>query len=193
MKRHFQKRIYTPGLLLRDLLFLIQSTPDYVSLIRNPLITRPFYEKIMTVVTAVNGCVYCTWFHAQQAAKSGLSNEEIQNLLRLQFQADASSFELSALLYAQHYAETNRQPAQEMTEKLFSEYGKKTAHHIVLVIRMIFFGNLHGNTFDAFLSRCRGVKAEKSSLCFELLLFLMNAPFLLPILLLAKRKERQQQ
>ncbi|MGB7294323.1 MAG: carboxymuconolactone decarboxylase family protein [Candidatus Aminicenantales bacterium] len=86
---------------------------------RNKEISRTFIEKIMTVTTAVNGCRYCAWFHAQRAVESGISQEEIRNMLNLQFQADASEFELIALLYAQHYAETDRKPGREMTAKLF--------------------------------------------------------------------------
>jgi len=54
----------------------------------------------MTVVTAVNGCTYCTWFHAKQAVTSGISEKEVKNMLNLLFEADASDFEVPALLYA---------------------------------------------------------------------------------------------
>ncbi|NLM00837.1 MAG: carboxymuconolactone decarboxylase family protein, partial [Treponema sp.] len=52
---------------------------------KNANLGEQFMEKIMTVVTAVNGCVYCSWFHAKQAAQSGISQEEITNMLKLQF------------------------------------------------------------------------------------------------------------
>jgi len=45
---------------------------------------------------------------------------------------------------------------------------------------MIFFGNLLGNTFDAFLSRVRGVPAENSSLLFEVIFFFFTAPLMYP-------------
>ncbi len=82
-----------------------------------------FVEKIMTVVTAVNGCRYCSWFHARQAVSSGISQEEVKRMMKLQFQADANQEELMALLYAQHYAETECNPTPEMTEKLVAAYG----------------------------------------------------------------------
>ncbi len=47
---------------------------------------------------------------------------------------------------------------------------------------MITFGNLSGNTFDAFLSRFKGIKAEGSNPFFEFVFFLFGAPFLLPLL-----------
>lgn len=148
---------------------------------KNKDISKSFMEKIMTVVTAVNGCAYCTWFHAKRAISTGISEKEVKNMLDLQFKADASDFEVSGLLYAQHYAETNRNPDKEMTEKLLEFYGNKTAEHILMMIKMIFFGNLLGNTFDAFLSRLKGNKAENSNVIFELFCFVTSAPVLLPL------------
>lgn len=187
MSQKFDRRIFTFKLFLKDLKFLFIKFPRIISVLRDKEITRPFMEKIMSVVTAVNGCTYCTWFHANTAVSSGISKEEVKNMLNLQFEADASDFELLGLLYAQHYAETNRNPDKEMTEKFFEFYGDKNAKHILLIIRMIFFGNLQGNTFDAFLSRLKGNKAENSNIVFEFFFFIINAPFMLPLLLFMKK------
>ena len=78
----------------------------------------------MTLVSAINECVYCQWFHAKKAISSGLSSKEVKNILNLQFKADASDFEITALLYAQNYAENNRKPNKEMTDKLYDFYEK---------------------------------------------------------------------
>ena len=151
-------------------------------------LNRAFIEKIMTVTTAVNECTYCSWFHAKQAVASGVSEEEVKNMLNLQFQADANDFESTALLYAQHYAETNRSPDEEMTKKLFDFYGEKSAKQIILFIRMIFFGNLFGNTWDAVLSRWKGKPAENSNVIFEIIFFILSAWFMYPTMLLSERK-----
>ena len=45
-------------------------------------------------------------------------------MLNLQFHADAADFQIPALLYAQHYAETNRNPDGKMTKNLIDFYGK---------------------------------------------------------------------
>lgn len=187
MKQRFAKRIFTAGILLRDMGFLFSKMPQMIGLARNEKINRMFIEKVMTVVTAVNGCTYCTWFHAMQAVASGIGEDEVKNILGLQFQTDASDFGLMAMLYAQHYAETNRNPDNEMTDKLFDYYGAKTANHIILIIRMIFFGNLLGNTFDAFLSRIQGNPAENSNAIFETVFFILTAPFMLPAIPLSKK------
>jgi len=93
---------------------------------------------------------------------------------------------LSSRTKTMGYAETNRNPDKEMTKKLFDFYGEKTAKHIILMIRMIFFGNLSGNTFDAFLSRLKGKKAKNSNVVFEILFFIVNVPFMLPLILVER-------
>lgn len=187
MEKGFSKKIFTFKVFIQDLGFLMWKFPSIISAMRNKQLTKAFMEKIMTVVTAVNGCAYCSWFHAKQAVASGISEAEVKNMLDLQFKADASDFELMGLLYAQHYAETNRNPDKEMLDKLFEFYGEKNAKHIQLFIRMIFFGNLQGNTFDAFLSRLKGMKAPNSNVIFEVFFFIFNAPLLLPMLPFTKK------
>ncbi len=187
MNQNFNRKIYTFKLLMSDLRFLISNIPKISAAMKNKKIGKAFMEKIMTVVTAVNGCSYCAWFHAKQSLASGISENEVKKMLNLQFKADAKDFEVLALLYAQHYAETDRNPEPEMTEKLNNFYGEITANHIFLIIRMIYFGNLTGNTFDAFLSRLKGKKALKSNVVFEFFFFLVNIPILLPILPFTKK------
>ncbi len=186
-KQIFTKKIFTAGLFFNDLGFLIKNFPKIIATLKNKKISKKFFEKIMTVTSAVNGCVYCQWFHAKKAISTGISKDEIKNLLNLQFETNAADFELTALLYAQHYAETNRKPDAEMTDKLFAFYDQKIANNIIIIIRMIFFGNLYGNTFDAFLSRFKGSKAENSNIIFEFLFFLINIPFMLPLMPYVKK------
>ena len=109
----------------------------------------------MLAVTQVNGCRYCSYGHTQAALKSGLDSEEIRALLS----GDLSSApleELTALLFAQHYAESAGHPDTEAWENLVSTYGQDKAFAILANIRMITIGNLLGNTFDAFLYRITG-------------------------------------
>jgi len=188
-KQRFDKKIFTARLFLSDIGFLFLNFPGIILAFRNKKITRAFIEKIMTVTTAVNACVYCSWFHAKQALESGISEEEVKNLMNLQFQADVHETELMALLYAQHFAETNRKPGPEMTKKLFDFYGDETARHIILFIRTIFFGNLYGNTWDAVLSRCKGSPAENSNILFESFFFLLNFLIMFPAMILMKKDQ----
>jgi len=186
--QRFNKKVYTFSLFFNDIFFLISKIGEFNKLKKNTEINEVFSEKIMTVCSAVNGCVYCKWFHAKQSIKSGIPANEVKELLNLQFGTAVSDFELTGVLFAQHYAETNRKPDDMMLQKLYTEYGEKNANHIILNIRMIFFGNLYGNTLDAFISRIKGIKAENSSLIFELWFFITNLPVYIYLNLLTKNK-----
>ena len=190
IEKGFNKKIFTAKLFFSDLGFLIWNFPGIIAAMRNQKMTRTFIEKIMTVTSAVNGCIYCSWFHAKQAVNIGISEEEVKNMMELQFHADADEYELMALLYAQHFAETNRKPDLEMTEKLFDYYGDKTARHIMLVIRMISFGNLYGNTWDAVISRLKGNPAPGSNILFEIFYFLLNFLIMIPAMLTIKKDKK---
>ena len=174
--------------MLGDLGYLLIRFPRMIGALRNKEISAAFREKIMLVITSINECSYCSWFHAKQAVQSGVSEEEVANMLKLQFHADASPFEQHALLYAQHYAETNRKPDAEMTAKLFDYYEDKTAKHIILLIRMIFFGNLFGNTWDAVIDRFKGKPNEDSNIIFESVFFVLVFWFMWIAELLTKKK-----
>lgn len=192
MEHKFDRKIFTAKVFFGDVFFLISRSPRIIGAFCNKKINKALIEKIMTVSTAVNGCVYCEWFHAKQAVSSGISEEEIKNMLSLQFQADASNFEIPALLYTQHYAETSRNPDAEMTQRLIDFYGKKTAYDIYLFIRIIYFGNLIGNTWDAVLSRFKGEPAPNSKLWFELIFFLLFFLFMFPTMFLMKRDAKKR-
>ena len=184
----YDKKIFSPGVLFRDLGFLIRHLPAIARAMRNPDVGRAFAGKIMMVVTAVNGCTYCTWFHAQEAAASGMSSDEIAAMFNLQFESTATEHELPGLLFAQHFAETNRNPAPEMSARLDAFYGEATARDIMLLIRAIFFGNLLGNTFDAFPARLKGQKAPGSSAVFEALFWFATFWLMLPAKWILQRR-----
>jgi len=187
MQQEFSKRIYKASSALRDYGFVFGNLPRIFTALRNPEIPKPFRERIMVVVSSVNACRFCQWFHAKKAVESGVDTEEVKNMLELQFQANAPDREITALLYAQHYAETEGRPDPEMSDKLVTVYGEKTANDIITLIRLISVGNISGNTFDAFLSRLRGNPVKESSLLFEFIFFLLVSPVLLPVLYLSRK------
>lgn len=187
MKQGFKRRIFTPGILAGDIWFMLRNIGKFIAYRKNPTFSRAFLEKIMSVVTAVNGCVYCSWFHAREATAAGISQEEIDDLFQLQFDTEADDFELPAMMYAQHFAETGRNPDAEETAAFVNYYGTETASQIMLFIRMILLGNLLGNTYDAFLSRLKGSPAPGSSAVFEFFFFIFAFPLMFPASLLMKR------
>ena len=106
----------------------------------------------MMAVTAVNGCRYCSYFHSREALRTGITPVEVRQLLSGTV-SDAPEEEILALLYAQHWAETDASPAADAVDRLQRAYGEDKANAIHLVLRMIRFGNLSGNTWDYFLYR----------------------------------------
>jgi Carboxymuconolactone decarboxylase family. len=71
----------------------------------------------MLAVTVVNGCRYCPYFHAKQALKSGITSKEISQLLS----GDVDNYpeeKVVAIIYAQHWAESNAHPDPEAIRRL---------------------------------------------------------------------------
>jgi len=192
MNQRFDRKVFSTKIFWGDLGYLLVNISGIIKAMRNPVLGKNFMTRTMLVVTAVNGCSYCSWYHAKQAVASGMSEKEIRDMFNLQFSTSAEDHELLALLFAQHYAETDRQPENEMVIKLNEYYGETTAYHITLFIRMIFFGNLFGNTFDAFISRISGVKPQSSSVVFETIFFIFTWWFMLPTRWLMERQENDK-
>jgi hypothetical protein len=71
------------------------------------------------------------------------------------------------------YAEQEGNITQDDLDTLKQYYGKKSAA-ILLAVMMINFGNLSGNTIDAFESRIYGNPPENGSLLLEFLIYFLG-------------------
>jgi AhpD family alkylhydroperoxidase len=149
----FKRRIYrSPTQLIADFRAIASRRREIRTLMRREAISAAFRERLMLVVTEVNGCRYCSYGHARQALTVGISQEEITALGQGMF-AGSPSEEVPALLYAQHWAEADGEPEQAARQQLVEQYGEEVAAGIELVLRMIRMGNLLGNTWDYVLYR----------------------------------------
>jgi len=135
-----------------DLFFPIKNRTRLREVTNKKLISPAFRERLMLAVTAVDGCRYCSYFHAKQALKSGLTPEEISRLLSGDV-ANCPEEEAVAVIYAQHWAESDGQPDPEAVLKLQQAYGVEKTEAIHLMLRMIRLGNLLGNSWDYFIYR----------------------------------------
>lgn len=167
MKTSFQKRIYTFPAFKADVQQIFDHIEDLRRASRSGRVSKAFAQKIMLVVSSVNGCRYCCYGHSQAALAAGVSESELQSLLALDLGA-FDAHEVTALTFAQHFAEANCQPDPAAWQRVVDYYGEETAQDILTYLRMITFGNLLGNTFDALLSRFAGKPAPDSSLSSEL-------------------------
>jgi AhpD family alkylhydroperoxidase len=145
----FRKRFYkNPKDLFLDLYYPIRNRKRLKE--AGQLIQAPFRERLMLTVTAVNGCRYCSYFHTRHALQSGIESDEINRLLEGDV-TGCPAEETIAVLYAQHWAESNAHPEPEAILRLQQTYGAEKAKAINVLLRMIRLGNLLGNTWDFIL------------------------------------------
>jgi len=149
----FNKRTYkNPKELFSDLWFPIRNRKRLKEVTNKGSISAPFRERLMLAVTAVAGCRYCSYFHARQALKSGVTPEEISQLLSGDVD-DCPEEEAMGVIYAQHWAESDAHPDSEAVRRLQQTYGVEKTEAIHLILRMIRLGNLLGNSWDYLLYR----------------------------------------
>jgi AhpD family alkylhydroperoxidase len=157
----FNKRLFTLATFTASVRDLFAHLDDLRGAVRQRRVSRAFAEKIMLTVTRVNGCRYCSYAHARMALKSGIDDVELRQLLGGEFR-DVPAHEVTALTFAQHYAEQCDRFEPDAWQRLVEVYGAEGARDIPAYIRLITFANLIGNTFDAVLSRLAGRPAPGS-------------------------------
>ena len=133
---------------------------------KNGELSRQFAERLMLAVTEVNGCSLCAWGHTRAALESGMSGEEIRQLLRGETE-HLPADEIPAILFAQHYADTRGHPTQVAWERVVADYGPSKAGGILGAVRMIMIGNAFGIAGGALLSRLRGRPDPRSGVVYE--------------------------
>ncbi|MHA1707894.1 MAG: carboxymuconolactone decarboxylase family protein [Candidatus Heimdallarchaeaceae archaeon] len=185
--RYFKRRTYTFSRFVKDTFRLFRKRTNIREAMRSGRVSEQLREKIMLVVTVVNGCIYCKWGHTKLALEKGCTEEEIENIMIHDFNSCDSS-EVVALAFAQHYAETKGNYSKEAYDRLVEVYGMEKALDILIIIEMITIGNLLGNTFDAFESRFKGKPPEQGSFFFELIVYILGFPFLKILRRKIKRK-----
>lgn len=148
---------------------------------RNKELSKKFIERIMLAVTEVNNCALCSHAHTKKALESGMSCEEIQKLLSGIID-DIPADQVTAVLFAQHYADTRGNPTMESWAHIVEIYGISKARGILGSIRTIMIGNTYGIPWSSFFNRLRGKPDERSSLRYEISMILGS--FLIPISLI---------
>jgi len=131
-------------------------------------------ERLMLAVTQVNGCRYCSYLHTRLALRAGVEGEEARGLMAGELEATPAA-EHTALIFAQHVADTEGQPDVEAFERVLAEYGPEATHEIMANIRAILIGNIYGVAFDALLFRFRLRPLEGSGLWRELAILVGSA------------------
>ena len=115
-------------------------------------IDRAFRERLMLAVTEVNGCRYCAYAHARMALSAGLTQTDIDALAEGSLRGSPPE-QIPALLYAQHWAETDAKPDSEARQRVLETYGQSKTEAMEILLRMIRVANLLGNTWDYLMHR----------------------------------------
>lgn len=151
-----QKRYYhRPSALGRDLGGLMRDLRRLRELGGRELVDEAFRERLMLTVTEVNGCRYCEYAHARMALSAGLGEEDIQQLIAGEMHGVPED-QRAAVLYAQHWAETDGHPEAEVRRPVADTYGEEKTEAMEIYMRMMRIGNLVGNSWDHLLSKVSG-------------------------------------
>jgi len=116
------------------------------------LVPPDMRERIMLAVTQVNGCRWCSYMHTGMALRAGVPPGEVRSLLGACVDGCPDG-EVTALLYAQHWADTQGHADPSARERLVEAYSPERAEAIERVVRTMNTANLVGNTIDAVMSR----------------------------------------
>ncbi len=150
----YHKRTYgSVGEFVDDFRFMLRNRRQVHRAMQT--ITPAFRERLMLAVTQVNGCRYCAYYHARMALREGMDHAEVQAMLQGTV-GTCPPEEETAILYAQHWAETAAEPDPDARAKVLEVYGEEKTQAIELFLQMIRMGNYMGNTFAYFLYRISG-------------------------------------
>jgi AhpD family alkylhydroperoxidase len=150
----FPRRLYASfGDFWQDIRYIMQNRQSMKIAMRGNIISYKFRERLMLMVTEVNGCRYCSYYHSKEALKAGISDDELAALMGGNIPKDTPKDEIPALLFAQYWSEVDSKPDPEIQQKFVETYGAKKSEAIAVILRMIRVGNLSGNLWDYILYR----------------------------------------
>jgi AhpD family alkylhydroperoxidase len=187
----FKKRTITAPQLAGRLASLVPELGTMYRVWLKQEVDPGFREELMLAVSRLNGCRYCSWGHHEWAQLSGVSNEELAQLEQL----DPSGFDRRkwvAISYVRALVSENFERVQpELRRAMQHKYSPREIRDIELIANVMDIGNRGSNTFDAMLSRFKGVPAAESRIVDEVILsgvFLAIAPAVLVYLARASKR-----
>ena len=175
----FKKRTITAPQMLGRMASLVPELGTMYRIWLKHEVDPGFREELMLAVSRLNGCRYCSWGHHEWAHLSGVSDHELAQLEQL----DPAGFNRRkwvAISYVRALVKENFERVQpELRRAMQHKYSPREIHDIELIARVMDAGNRGSNTFDAMLSRLKGVPAAESRIVDEVILsgvFLAIAP-----------------
>lgn len=120
----------------------------------------------------------CSYAHTKMALEMGMEAQQIEDLLAGTLE-DIPQGQLKAVLFGQHYAETQGRPSEKAWDEIVQTYGQDAAKGILGTIRIMMVGNIWGIVLGLLKDRIKHRKVDiRSSLGYELLLTFSILPFI---------------
>ena len=134
-----------------DLLFMLRNTTHLTRVYRGGL-PPALRERLMVAAAAVYGCRFCSWLHTREALRIGVDKEELARLVGGVIEGCPEEYSI-AVLYAQHWAESNAHPDPEAVHRLEETYGIEKAKLVNVVLHPIRLVLLVEDLWGSFLYR----------------------------------------
>ena len=134
-----------------DLLFMLRNTTHLTRVYRGGL-PPALRERLMVAAAAVYGCRFCSWLHTREALRIGVNKEELDRLTGGIIEGCPEEYSI-AVLYAQHWADSNAHPSPEAVHRLEETYGIEKAKMVNVVLRPIRLILFMEDLWDSFISR----------------------------------------
>jgi AhpD family alkylhydroperoxidase len=146
-----------------DLLFVLRNSPRLTRVYRGGL-TPALRERLMVAAAAVYGCRFCSWLHTREALRVGVDKEELVKLTGGIIEGCPKEYSI-AVLYAQHWADSNAHPSPEAIQRLEETYGIEKAKLVNVVLRPIRLILFMEDLWNSFITRVsfgrRGTRKHK--------------------------------
>lgn len=177
MLSQYYTNIYSHKQFYNAFLSLFLSSKSFKLNKKSKHVSPQFRERIMLAVTQTNGCEACAFIHTKVAQKVGIDASQIKAILHNNLETIPDD-EMPAIMFACHYAENKGTYSIDAWNNLVKEYGTEKAQVIQVMIRLIIVGNIYGMSLSAFKDRIKGKPTRKTSLFYELSIFMMFIPYL---------------
>lgn len=179
MREEAGKKLHGLGEFYTIYMLAMYSMVDFAKTKRKDILSDHFVERIMLSVTEVNGCAYCSYAHTKMALEAGMTNQEIQKMLAGQSD-EVPEAELSAVMFAQHYADSRGKPSADSLKQVEKIYGPEKTKGILASIRIMMFGNVAGIAWGSLVNRFKknGEVDPRSNIVYEIALALTTLIYL---------------
>lgn len=111
----------------------------------NSVVDRLLKEKIMLVVSKINGCGFCIASHSKTLRRLGLSDADFKNLDALE---NIPARELVALEYAIQLTRDAKQVSDEMFARLKTHFNDQEIVELTFTVGLINFLNIFNNALQ---------------------------------------------